>query len=141
MSGFILFMRGVGGWLAKHPATIFMALTTLAFAVVLIGKNSDIARLQKDIATVQKSKDDLNVSYGVCRANSATLSASLDVQNKAVDDMAAAAKLRDDEFKKNLTRITQERLATNKTVVDLLKRTAPADKCKGAYDLVQELAQ
>lgn len=131
----------VWGWLLSHPATIFMALTTAAFAVVVIGKNNDIAFYKKEAEKAVAAKDALNVRFGVCQANSAVLSASVASQTKAVEDMAAAAKLRDGQFKAVLGQINTNRALATKGITALLARPAPADRCKGAFDLVQELAQ
>jgi len=137
----ILALKGIGAWLLKNPVVIGLSIALAAALIVIAGKNSDISFYKAQSAERADRIEMLNQRVGIMLANNALLSNAVTKQNQAIDALAKATAEGDAKFAASFIKLEQGRAATGAAVAELMKRTAPDDKCAGAYALVKEFAQ
>jgi len=136
-----LFFAKIAGWFVKNPAVIILTVALTAMTVVALGKASDASFFKAQSAEKDKRIEKLAHRVGVADANVATLTKSISVQNDAIDALAKATAESDSQFAASFGRLEAGRAATSAAVAALMKRTAPEDKCAGAFALVREFAK
>lgn len=137
----IALLAKAGAWFVKNPVVIALLVALAGVSIIAIGKASDANFFKKQSEQRGKRVEALNRDIGTLNANVTTLTQAIGTQNAAIDALAQATADSDAKFAASFVRLEQGRKATSAAVAEIMKRTAPDDKCAGAFALIQEYAQ
>lgn len=142
------FLTTIGGglakagiWFLRNPAIIFAAAFCVAFVLVVVSKNAEIATLEKTSNEKDTRITSLTSDLAVSRANYATLNASLTTQNAsilALKNQGDAASVKFDQIISGMT-AGNATIAKKIAAIDAAK--PGADKCASAFALVRSSVQ
>lgn len=125
-------MSGVG-WKIGTGAVLALCLALLVGLLLIAGQRNE-ARRARDSAVAAVGV--LAADLSTCRGNAVALQAGIDAQNRAVDDMAEAARLRQETGARALQAAqsqTRELVAQNGVLHDIINRTKP-ETCDATFD-------
>lgn len=121
------------GWKIGTGAALALSLALLVGLVMIIGQRNE-ARRARDAALIEVAR--LAGDNATLRGNQATLQAGIDTQNRAVIDLATAARARQEAGVRALRAAqgqTRQLLAQNGVLHDIINRTKP-ETCDATFD-------
>lgn len=125
-------MIGVG-WKIGTGAALALCLALLVAVLLVAGQRNEARRARDSaVATVGVLAADLST----CRANTSTLQAGIDAQNRAVADLAEAARRRKElgeQAVQAAQSATRELLAQNRVLREIINREKP-ETCDATFD-------
>lgn len=130
-----------GAWLVRNPAILMTAVVTIAFVMVVISKNSEIATLDKSINDPKVGwiarNNALAQDNQTLKLGNANLSGSVATQNAALQTLIGKADTADAKFDAAMAQLRGSLGGFQSKMQKLDDAKPGADKCASALALVK----
>lgn len=131
----------VGSWLIRNPAIFMTAIVTIAFVMVVVSKNSEIATLDKSINDPKVGwiarNNALAQDNQTLKLGNANLTGSVATQNAALQTLIGKADTADAKFDAAMAALRGD-IGGYQSKMQKLDAAKPgADKCASAQALVK----
>jgi hypothetical protein len=128
-------------WLLANPAAFLAFVFCIAFVLVVLSKDHEIATLQKDVADRDARISIMTTAAVGYRENAAKLTATLGEQNATLLALQKQGLSSSARFDQIMTAQQTASVGIARKIAALDKATPDADKCASALALIRSNAQ